>query len=349
MTSEMKIRYSQYSPEYIGMEIENRYIVGKVNKCKLVSNGINDVYEINTENNNYFFRMSVGKRVSNVDVKEEINVINLLLKEGLSVVIPIADIEGNYVWTVEAPEGVRTCVLFKEAVNKSGDWKECMINFGCLVAKMHQIADTNNLSFSRKSIDLRELCDMPLIKIKKIINPKYFSLLDEVSMAAKEMCSYIENLISREKPYYGFCHGDLHIDNVFFNGETPILFDFDCMGIGFRSYDISVFLWNTCYKQNNFEKCQDWSYFLEGYNSIRVLSQSEIDAIPAFIVLRTIWFMGLHVDCMDTNKDGCWMDDEYFMANFQLIKLFYLNTAEQSSAEGFLTQKLDKIPLDMIK
>lgn len=42
--------------------------------------------------------------------------------------------------------------------------------------------------------------------------------------------------LQAENPYYCFCHGDIHRGNVFFCDTTPRIFDFDCMGKGYRMY-----------------------------------------------------------------------------------------------------------------
>jgi Ser/Thr protein kinase RdoA (MazF antagonist) len=33
--------------------------------------------------------------------------------------------------------------------------------------------------------------------------------------------------------------------------------------------------------------------FLEGYQSVRALSQTELEALPSFVILRQIWLLGI--------------------------------------------------------
>jgi Ser/Thr protein kinase RdoA (MazF antagonist) len=43
--------------------------------------------------------------------------------------------------------------------------------------------------------------------------------------------------------FYGWYHGDVHAKNVCFKNNVPTIFDFVCMGYGWRAYDICVFAW----------------------------------------------------------------------------------------------------------
>ncbi len=60
------------------------------------------------------------------------------------------------------------------------------------------------------------------------------------------------------------------------------MFDFDCNGPGYRIYDLAVFLWNlkTHYKEKEIE---NWVPFIQGYRTVRVLTDRELTSILWFV------------------------------------------------------------------
>ncbi|NEQ53984.1 MAG: phosphotransferase [Leptolyngbya sp. SIO3F4] len=90
---------------------------------------------------------------------------------------------------------------------------------------------------------------------------------------------------------YGLCHGDLHGENAHEYGGKVTHFDFDCCGFGWRIYDLATFKWviRLLGKEDRL-----WSSFLEGYRSIREISDLDLSLIEPFVVMRDIWFFGLN-------------------------------------------------------
>ncbi len=68
------------------------------------------------------------------------------------------------------------------------------------------------------------------------------------------------------------------------------MFDFEFCAYGYRIYDIATFRWS---RGSDNQKL--WDSFLAGYQSIRELSGSEIQAIDIFVKARQLWWMGLVV------------------------------------------------------
>ena len=105
--------------------------------------------------------------------------------------------------------------------------------------------------------------------------------------------------LPRTPPGYGLCHGDLHPGNVRFDADgEPTLFDFDCMGYGWRAYDLTVFLWNAFGEGRTKRwRASRWRSFLRGYQEVRPCPEGLDEVMPLFLVARQIWLMG--VDCAD--------------------------------------------------
>ncbi|MCL2321904.1 MAG: phosphotransferase [Oscillospiraceae bacterium] len=144
-----------------------------------------------------------------------------------------------------------------------------------------------------------------------------------LSNRAKELSRSIDNMKMMQPPFYGFCHGDIHVKNVCFKGNKPTIFDFDCMGYGWRAYDICVFAWYETLKDEKYIEGDYWKAYIEGYNSVRQLHENEIISINAFSALRELWLMGHHADLMNRNEGCGWYNDDYFDFHIGIFKLWY--------------------------
>jgi Ser/Thr protein kinase RdoA (MazF antagonist) len=89
--------------------------------------------------------------------------------------------------------------------------------------------------------------------------------------SSQSLWKFIKDRLVEEPPNYGYCHGDMHSGNVFFDGEQPKIFDFDCMGYGYRAYDICIIVWNETFSKDDYIETDEWKKYIEGYSSVRKL------------------------------------------------------------------------------
>jgi Ser/Thr protein kinase RdoA (MazF antagonist) len=284
---------------------------------------MNDIYIIKSDQKTFFLRISLTEMHEQQDYEEEMSVINSLSENGINVAAPIRCEDGSFVWPIRAPEGIRYAMLFFGAeMNPVTDSMKMGRNLGQLVAKMHTIADEKSYIVNRNPIDFAQLINKPLKLIQPYLEHRsadYIFLND----ASDELSQAIDNKKMMQPPFFGFCHGDVHAKNVCFKENKPTLFDFDCMGYGWRSYDICVFAWYETLRDEKYIDNDAWKYYIEGYNSIRQLSEDELISINAFSALREIWVMGHHADLM-TRNEGCgWYNDGYFDFHIGIFKLWY--------------------------
>ncbi len=314
------VRSSQLSPVALKNELVKRYDFEESLSCSFFDSGMNDIYKVKVGQEVYYLRISQTGMHEQIDYEEEVYIINALCDNGICAAAPLRCRDSSFVWGINAPEGRRFAVVFKEAKNTpSGDTVTKVFNLGSMVAKMHTIADQKDFTVSRKPIDLMELSKKPLMMIQQHIAERSEDA-KFLSVATEKLCQFLESNIRYEKPYYGFCHGDIHSGNVFFEGDLPQMFDFDCMGYGWRAYDICVFAWNETLGNDKYIESDDWKAFIDGYNSVRKLSDAEKDTITAFAALRQLWIMGLHADVIERNAGCSWYNDEYFNYNIGIFK-----------------------------
>jgi Ser/Thr protein kinase RdoA (MazF antagonist) len=153
--------------------------------------------------------------------------------------------------------------------------------------------------------------------------------------SSQSLWKFIKDRLVEEPPNYGYCHGDMHSGNVFFDGEQPKIFDFDCMGYGYRAYDICIIVWNETFSKDDYIETDEWKKYIEGYSSVRKLLANELSCIPAFAALRHLWHMGLHLDTTDINNNWSWLNDNYFNQQISKYKLWY-NRVFPSANVGYV-------------
>jgi Putative homoserine kinase type II (protein kinase fold) len=297
----MKVHYSQADTDALIDEILKNYNFHKPITCCLYRKGMSDVYKITTPDGIYYLKNYLTNIYNLTDYEEEAFIINSLNENGVNTAAPVMCENGNFVWAINAPEGIRYAVLFKEAKNSpSNDNVLKNFNFGQAVAKMHSVSDEQDYKISREQIDFAQLIEKPLEKLKPLIeNSEEYAFICD---AMENLRKFIAERLTLEKPYYGFCHGDIQIGNVFFDGETPTFFDFDTMGYGWRAHDISVHIFNSeAFINPNFRESDECKAFFNGYNSIRQLSENELECINAFGAVRAIWALGINIDLLKIN------------------------------------------------
>lgn len=319
----IKIRYSQFETDSIKDFLVDQYNLKEPVTCRFYDYGMNDIYIINAGDDVFYLRISLAGVHSERDYKQEIEIINTLYENGISVAAPLRCNNGGFLNRLNAPEGTRYAVLFQEAKNHpSDDTVSSTFQLGTMVAKMHTIADQKDFTLTREPLDLENLTTKPLKKLEAFLK-KYQEDMEFLKIAASKLSDYIKVNFECEKPYYGYCHGDIHKGNVFFEGEKPTIFDFDCMGYGFRIYDVCTYAWNESFENKDYLESEDWKAFLKGYNSIRQLSDLEFSSISVFIALRELWLLGINADVMNRNAGCCWFNDEYLKQQIDIFKFWY--------------------------
>jgi len=293
-----KTCYSVADPEELKSELVNRYGFKAPLDCRIFKSGINDIYFVKADGIIYYLRIANNgsKGYSLIDYKEEANIMLSLNENGINMAVPVCCNDGEYVWSINAPEGIRYAILFSEAKNNPSDDKiKINFNLGQSLAKVHTVSDEKGYKVSRMPIDFTQLTDRPLELLKpylNLMNPDDYKFICDFMAELKE---YISGKLLMQKPYYGFCHGDAQMDNIFFQKETPTYFDFDCMGYGWRSYDISSHVLHMEIQNPEYRKSEEYKAYLDGYNSIRQLSENEIDCIIAFNSISSMWTIGLNI------------------------------------------------------
>jgi len=307
----IKIHYSQVDPDALSAALRANYDLAEPVNCCLFRKGMSDVYKVTSGGGVYYLKNYLAGTYDRADYEEEAHIINSLIENGINAAVPVprnsvirdADNDREFVWEIDAPEGVRYAILFteaKEAPSEDGEKKSFAL--GRALAKIHAISDEYDYKISRPAIDFVQLIDQPMEKLRPHLEQRNSDEHAFISGAMEDLREFISQKLTMEKPYYGFCHGDVQYSNVCFNGDEPTLFDFDTMGYGFRAHDISVNIFNNeSFINPQFRQSGEGKAFFDGYNSVRQLTENEFQCIDAFGAIRAIWALGINIDLLKVN------------------------------------------------
>ena len=132
---------STLSQTELGKFISEKYQLEGYFDCKLFRTGVNHTYFISNTNTKYVVRVYCYNWRTKVEIQQELELLNLLKDNNLSISFPIPDEKGNLIQEINAPEGLRYVVLFTFA---EGEKMRFMNNetcnaIGSIMAKIHNI------------------------------------------------------------------------------------------------------------------------------------------------------------------------------------------------------------------
>jgi Ser/Thr protein kinase RdoA (MazF antagonist) len=219
-----------------------------------------------------------------------------------------------------APEGIRYYTLFSFApgtVRYPLTVAQCHL-LGKSLAQIHRASNSFITSHPRHHFDLTFLLDNAIEQIRPFLHNHPDLDTHVIETAADQVRAHVADIV-RTDDTYGVIGGDFHgYNNHFTDSDDLTFFDFELCGYGWRVYDLAVFLWNA---RSNNTPSEWWEAVLQGYQTVRPLTQAEHAAIPALIYARHIWLMGAHTTARERFGDA-WLSDFFWMSRIQTLKLW---------------------------
>ena len=312
---------STLRPEALVQEVLPHYGIGDIVRCRLQARGLNDTYKVEaSDKRSYFLRVYRRGWRTRSDIETEIEMLQHLAHYGVSISVPVARTDGAALVPLQCAEGERWAALFTAAPGEPVEYKafteEQAHRYGEAAAALHHAADSFAGQRVRPAIDLPSLLERPLAFVTSTISQRvddvlYLTMLGDRLRAGVDGSNGIE---------IGFCHGDLHGHNASYADSAFTIYDFDCCGWGYRAYDLAVFTWAFALTEQPQEKIEAMGRsFLQGYRQRRRIGDVDVAAVPAFVALRQIWIMGLHVSIADRFGWG-WIGDPYFDHQLKILR-----------------------------
>ncbi len=302
---------STISEKELGEFAKERYGLNENYDCKLFRTGMNHTYFLSDNETKYVLRIYSHNWRSKSEITEELDLLNLLNENNLSVSYPIQDKNGEFIQELNAPEGIRYVVLFSFAKGEKVRFidKETCSLIGALMAKIHNL--TSNATIDRVSYNKKSLLELPYEHLKKFFS----ETLPEMEFI-KEIGDFFQKT-DFENTRNGVVHLDIWYDNMAITNEKEItIYDFDFCGNGPQILDVGYFckqLFHIETDKTAYELKR--AHFLEGYQSIRLLSDDELKLIPKAGLAVFVFYLGVQAQRFDWSN--IFLSENY-------LKMFYV-------------------------
>ena len=260
--------YTKISSKDINI-INSKFNVNEIKSFQGIKKGIeNTNYLLKTKKEKFILTI-FEKRVSYKEIPFFMKLMDDLNQSKISCPKPLKDKNGNYL--IKLKNKTACVVTFLKGKDKQTLNINNCYQVGKVISQMHSI--TKKLNLSRKnSMGIKNL--NPLLKSIKF-KSKEKSNLDKfltqnLSNIKKNWPSKLPN---------GIIHGDLFIDNIFFNNDKLSgVIDFYFAANDFFMYEIAICINALCFdKKNNKFKInkQKVKNLIKGYESVRKITIKE--------------------------------------------------------------------------
>ncbi len=255
-------------------EILSNYNLGKLDSFKEIEEGIENTNYFLLINKKKFILTIYEKRVKSDDLPFFSDLMSSLNKANFKCPAPILNNE-NYTITNFGKKKLMIVSFLEGKAKENLSPANCK-SVGSEIAKMHGL--TKNLKLSRQN-------DLSVNSWRKLFD----SVKDKCTKIHKDLPKLIEeNLIDVEKNWpknlpKGIIHADLFHDNIFFiQDKFSGLIDFYFSCEDFFAFEIAICFNALCFdglKSNLSFNVTKAKNFIDGYRSVRKLTDNEINSI----------------------------------------------------------------------
>ena len=260
--------YTKISSKDINL-INYKFNIDKIKSFQGIKKGIeNTNYLLQTKKEKFILTI-FEKRVSNKEIPFFMKLMDNLNQSKIICPKPLKDKSGNYL--IKLKNKTACIVTFLKGKDKQALNLNNCYQVGKIISQMHFI--TKKLKFSRNnSMGIKKL--NPLLKSIKFKSKKNSNL-------EKFLTQNLNNIKKNwpSKLPSGIIHGDLFVDNIFFNKDKLSgVIDFYFAANDFFMYEIAICINALCfdYKKNKFlinkKKIKN---LIKGYESVRKITVKE--------------------------------------------------------------------------
>ena len=130
------------------------------------------------------------------------------------------------------------------------------------------------------------------------VTPQIRALLERTEQAVRARLQ----AFGRGPERFGLIHADMRLANLLIDGGATRLIDFDDCGLGWHLYDFAT---GISFMEDHPQVGALKEAWTEGYQSVRPLSQAEIDEIDSFVMLRRmalLAWIGSHMEAPEPQE-----------------------------------------------
>lgn len=265
-----------------------------------VSVSENVAFRVDTADATFVLRIHRPGYHSLAELQSEHVWAKALLAAGLDVPEPLTTANGAGYITLPYEDGPRNVGILKwvdgellgEIVQRQPEHIfEHFMKLGAIAADIHNQSaswDVPN-GFERHSFDVEGLVGSnpfwgPFWELPGL-NPQQRALME----TARETIARTLTNSGKDPQTYSLIHADLHPHNLVVSDRGLHVIDFDDSGFGWHQYELAVALYHYR-RQKSFSEIQ--AAIVEGYRSVRPLSDSAVEMLPMFFLIRTLVSLG---------------------------------------------------------
>ena len=249
--------------------INKQFDIEEIISFQGIKKGIENTNYLLKSKNKKFILTIFEKRVSNKEIPFFMKLMDKLNNSKINCPKPLKNNNGKYL--IKLKNKTACIVSFLKGKDKNKlDLKNCF-EVGKIIAQMHLV--TKNINLSRKnSMGIKNLD--PLLKSIKFRSNKFSNLEKFLANNLNE----IKKNWPKKLPK-GIIHGDLFIDNIFFNkNKLSGIIDFYFAANDYFMYEIAICINALCFdnKKSKFKiNKQKIKSLIKGYESIKKISLKE--------------------------------------------------------------------------
>ena len=249
--------------------INKQFGIEEIISFQGIKKGIENTNYLLKSKNKKFILTIFEKRVSNKEIPFFMKLMDKLNNSKINCPKPLKNNNGKYL--IKLKNKTACIVSFLKGKDKNKlNLKNCF-EVGKIIAQMHLV--TKNINLSRKnSMGIKNLD--PLLKSIKFRSDKFSNLEKFLVNNLKE----IKKNWPKKLPK-GIIHGDLFIDNIFFNkNKLSGIIDFYFAANDYFMYEIAICINALCFdnKKSKFKiNKQKIKSLIKGYESIKKISLKE--------------------------------------------------------------------------
>jgi len=256
------------------LTLSSNYKLGKITKFVGIKKGIENTNYLLKTNKTKFILTIFEKRVQKKDLPFFMNLMEKLNQKKIICPKPLKSKDGKHLSSIK--DKPASIVTFLSGMDKTNLNYENCFDIGKNIAKFHKATAKIKL-YRENSMSIKKL-DRLLKSIKFKSNRISSKLKPTLNVCLKD----IKNQWPKKLPS-GIIHGDLFIDNIFFNKNRFSGFiDFYFSSNDYLMYEIAICINSLCFdkKKNSFKiNHKKVKSLIDGYETVRSITKKEKDAL----------------------------------------------------------------------
>ena len=249
-----------------------QYNINNLKDYKGITEGVeNTNYLIKTSEQDYILTI-YEKRVNENDLPFFIKLLSNLSENKFPCPKPIANKNNEKINKIKNKNAA--LVTFLSGQSKNRITSEDCFEIGKITAQLHEI--TRKFNINRKnslSIESWQIIFEKTIKQK-------IDLDESTIKKTKNYLNFLKDKWPKDLPQ-GIIHADLFPDNIFFiNNKVSGIIDFYFACNDFFAYEIAICINSICFDNNSTFNMTKAKNLIDGYSSVRTLSEDEKKYLP---------------------------------------------------------------------